>query len=76
VKKGQFHAPDPKLVAHSITVMGHMWAFRRWFWKQHCTLEEYIQRQTLLVMGGVLARPHVAPPSAAGVGTTPLRQAN
>lgn len=75
-RKGLFHAPDPRLVAHSITVIGHMWAFRRWFWKQHCTLEEFIQRQTFLLMGGVLARPQAAPCSAVAPPCSAVRDAD
>lgn len=56
VKRGQFQVADPKLVAHSITVIGHMWAFRRWFFRQYCTVDQYIERQTRLILNGVLSR--------------------
>jgi len=40
-----------ELVAHNITVLGHMWTFRRWFLRQHYTIEEYIDIQTALICG-------------------------
>jgi len=38
------------LMAHNIVVMGHMWAFRRWFLAKHYSLDEYIAVQTALLM--------------------------
>jgi AcrR family transcriptional regulator len=40
-----------ELVAHNITVLGHMWTFRRWFLRRHYTIEEYIAIQTALLCG-------------------------
>jgi len=39
------------LVAHNITVLGHMWTFRRWFLRRHYSIEEYITIQTALICG-------------------------
>ncbi|MDP4856303.1 MAG: TetR/AcrR family transcriptional regulator [Desulfobacterales bacterium] len=39
-----------ELAAHNISVLGHMWTFRRWFFSRHYTIEEYIELQTELVM--------------------------
>jgi len=39
------------LVAHNITVLGHMWTFRRWFLRRHYSIEEYINIQTALICG-------------------------
>ena len=43
-----------QLIAHDITVFGHMWTFRRWFLASRYTLEEYIRRQTDIILGRVL----------------------
>ncbi|MCG8473596.1 MAG: TetR/AcrR family transcriptional regulator [Desulfobacterales bacterium] len=43
---------DVKLLAHTIMVAGHMWAFRRWFLKDHCSLDAYIRFQTRLLVTG------------------------
>ena len=40
-----------ELVAHNITVLGHMWTFRRWFLRRRYTIEEYIDIQTALICG-------------------------
>jgi AcrR family transcriptional regulator len=39
------------LLAHNITVLGHMWTFRRWFLRRQYTIEEYITIQTALICG-------------------------
>lgn len=39
------------LIAHNISVMGHMWTFRRWFLACHYTIEEYIELQTRYILG-------------------------
>ncbi len=40
-----------ELMAHNITVLGHMWTFRRWFLRRQYTIEEYIAIQTSLICG-------------------------
>ena len=42
-----------KLAAHNIYVLGQMWAFRRWELRKIFTLEEYIELQTDLIIGGI-----------------------
>ena len=41
------------LIAHDITVLGHMWTFRRWFLSRRYTIEGYIKRQTEFILGGL-----------------------
>ena len=38
------------LMAHNITVLGHMWTFRRWYLARHYSLDEYIDLQTSLIL--------------------------
>jgi AcrR family transcriptional regulator len=40
-----------ELAAHNITVLGHMWTFRRWYLARHYSIDEYIKRQTALILG-------------------------
>ncbi len=35
-----------ELAAHNISVLGHMWTFRRWFFGRHYTIDDYIRMQT------------------------------
>jgi hypothetical protein len=42
---------DLELMAHNISVMGHMWTFRRWSLSRRFTIEEYISRQTAIILG-------------------------
>ena len=37
------------LIAHNITVLGHMWVFRRWALSRMCSIEEYVAHQTQLI---------------------------
>lgn len=39
-----------ELMAHNIMVLGHMWTFRRWFFRRRFRIEDYIARQTALIM--------------------------
>ncbi len=39
------------LVAHNISVLGQAWAFRRWFFARHCSIEEFIAFQTQTIFG-------------------------
>ena len=42
-----------ELVAHNITVLGHMWTFRRWYLNRHYSIEDYIRIQTDFIIGMV-----------------------
>ncbi|PIP37279.1 MAG: TetR family transcriptional regulator [Desulfobacterales bacterium CG23_combo_of_CG06-09_8_20_14_all_52_9] len=39
-----------EIAAHNISVLGHMWTFRRWFLARHYSIEEYIQYQTRFIL--------------------------
>ena len=43
--------PALDLIAHNITVLGHMWTFRRWFLSRHYTLEQYTEMQIAYILG-------------------------
>lgn len=45
------------LIAHNISVLGHMWTFRRWFLACHYTIEDYIDLQTRFILGMCRPRP-------------------
>ncbi len=38
------------LIGHNISVIGHTWAFRRWYFAKHFTIEKYIEQQTEFIM--------------------------
>lgn len=38
------------LMGHNISVLGHTWAFRRWYFRKHFTIEQYIEQQTDFIM--------------------------
>ncbi|WP_300458789.1 TetR/AcrR family transcriptional regulator [Desulfobacula sp.] len=39
------------LVGHNISVLGQMWAFRRWHMQRNFSIEEYIKLQTNFILG-------------------------
>ncbi len=47
----QLPKPTLELIAHTITVLGHMWTFRRWFLSRRYTIEDYIRLQTDFILG-------------------------
>lgn len=54
VEAGNFRQLNDRsieLVAHNISVLGHMWTFRRWFLARHYSIEDYIEFQTDFIMG-------------------------
>ncbi|MFT5698634.1 MAG: AcrR family transcriptional regulator [Desulforhopalus sp.] len=38
------------LIGHNISVIGHTWAFRRWYFAKNFTIEQYIEQQTDFIM--------------------------
>lgn len=38
------------LMGHNISVTGHTWAFRRWYFAKKFTIEQYIEQQTEYIM--------------------------
>lgn len=45
-----------EMVAHNITVLGHMWTFRRWYLARHFSIEDYIRVQTDFIIGTIARR--------------------
>ncbi|MBM9605356.1 TetR/AcrR family transcriptional regulator [Desulfopila inferna] len=39
------------LIGHNISVIGHTWAFRRWYFAKHFTIEQYTKKQSEFIMG-------------------------
>lgn len=53
VQAGAFRALSDReawMHAHNIVVLGQMWAFRRWYFKKHFTLDAYIAAQWTSVL--------------------------
>lgn len=54
IKSGDLNNLEEKeieIIAHNITVLGHMWTFRRWFLGKHYSIDEYIEVQTRSILG-------------------------
>lgn len=46
---------DIDLMAHNISVLGHMWTFRRWFLARHYSVDDYIDRQIDFILKAIPA---------------------
>ncbi|MDX9788501.1 MAG: TetR/AcrR family transcriptional regulator [Desulfobacterales bacterium] len=46
---GRLNTAGLNLIAHNITVLGHMWVFRRWALSRVFSIGEYIELQTKLI---------------------------
>jgi len=54
IKSGDLPPISPRrldLLAHNISVLGHMWTFRRWFLANHYSIDDYIDLQTSSILG-------------------------
>ena len=49
-----------EMVAHNITVLGHMWTFRRWYLTRHYSIEDYIHIQTDFIIGMIARQASVS----------------
>lgn len=47
---------DFDLTANNITILGHMWTFRRWYLIQYHSIEDYIRFQTEFVLSAFPVR--------------------
>jgi len=52
-EKGIYKIEDAALAAHTIIVLGDMWAFRRWWLGRRYTSEQFIARQTEFILHGL-----------------------
>jgi len=53
VDSGELSGLDEKtieIMAHNISVLGHMWTFRRWFLSSHYSIDGYIDIQTRFII--------------------------
>jgi len=53
VENGEFQINNVLLMAHNIIVLGHMWAIRWWYLSKVCSLDEYIEEQTALILSRI-----------------------
>jgi len=44
------------LMGHNISVLGHTWAFRRWYFAKNFTIDQYIEQQTSFIMSFLAGR--------------------
>lgn len=54
VAAGVLRAEDPDLVAYDLLLLAHAWALKHWYFERSLTLEQYVARQTALVLSALL----------------------
>jgi len=57
VLSGELNRCDTKMMAQNIVVLGNSWANRRWFWKKHYTVGQYVDGQTEMLLNSII--PHL-----------------
>lgn len=50
---GEFHVQDPKLMGHNIVRLITAWANNRWHLRKFTSLDEYLEKQTDFIFGGL-----------------------
>ncbi len=54
VAAGVLVTEDPDLVAYDLLLLAHAWALKHWYFERKLTLEEYVRKQTALVLSAVV----------------------
>lgn len=54
---GVLVAVDVELVAHDLLMMAHGWALKGWYLKESLQFDEYVAKQTALVLSAVITPP-------------------
>ncbi len=55
---GEVDEATLEFMAHNIMVLGHMWTFRRWFFRPRYRIEEYISHQADLIIRELAGSQH------------------
>lgn len=51
IEQGQFNPKiNVQVVAYDIIMFGHMWALKRWYFKEKMTIDEYIKEQMVYII--------------------------
>lgn len=58
VSSGHLTDVDVDLVAHDLLLIAHGWALKHWYFEQHLSFDDYVGRQTALVLRAVLSPEH------------------
>jgi len=56
----QIHKKNAPLIAHTIVMLGHVWALRRWFLHSQYSLQEYTNLQTDLLLNQLTGMPRTS----------------
>jgi AcrR family transcriptional regulator len=56
IAKGEFETEDALFLAHHIVLIPHDWLLRRWFLRNHYTLEEYTAKHIEMIMKSLAKR--------------------
>jgi AcrR family transcriptional regulator len=54
VAAGLFADIDPELVSYDLLLMAHAWALKHWYFERTLRLDDYVAKQTALVLGALV----------------------
>ena len=60
IKAGVYEPVNTKLVTYNIIMTAHMWALKRWYFRDIMTIDEYIDQQIAYFAKMVLTRRVIA----------------
>lgn len=60
IEQGVLEADDPDLVAYDLLLLAHAWALKHWYFERTLGFDEYVARQTALVLRSIVPSRHRA----------------
>ena len=61
VEAGLLSVTDPDLIAYNLLLLAHAWALKHWYFERSYDLQTYIERQTAIGLGALIAPEHRDP---------------
>ena len=58
VEDGVFTVPDVEIVAYDLLLLAHAWALKHWYFERTFGFDDYVTRQTALLLRGIIEPRH------------------
>lgn len=49
-----FQAVDPELMSYNVLLLAHAWALKHWYFERTLTFDEYVRRQTAMILASLI----------------------
>jgi AcrR family transcriptional regulator len=54
IETGVFSVPDVEIVAYDLLLLAHAWALKHWYFERTFGFDDYVTRQTALLLRGII----------------------